>query len=118
LLRTAGHIERRYKQMCEANYPERVHTEHAVLDIGSGVGALIIYTPETWRGKEIEVSPQGHGERKIHTQVLERMFGGKRMCAALYLELSEAKYDIWGDDLKPVDQVTILGGQVAELDWR
>ena len=104
--------------MCEANHADHIHTEHAVLDIGEGVGALIIYTPETLRGKEIEVSPQGHSGRKVHTQVLERMFGGQRMCAALYLELSEATYDIWGDDLKPIDQVTILGGQVAELDWR
>jgi hypothetical protein len=104
--------------MCEVNHADRVHTGHAVLDIGEDMGALIIYTPETLRGREIEVSPQGHGGRKIHTQVLERMFGGKRMYAALYLELPAAKYDIWGDDLQPVDHVTILGGQVAELDWR
>ena len=35
-------------------YVERVHTEHAVLDIGEDIGALVIYTREEFRGKEIQ----------------------------------------------------------------
>ena len=104
--------------MCEEKHFQRVHTEHAVLDIGEDVGALIIYTPGALLGKEIEVSPRGHDERKVHTQVLERVQNGRTMYAALYLELPAAEYIIWDDDLKPVDQVTIIGGHVAELDWR
>ena len=41
-------------------YVERVHTEHAVLDIGEDIGALVIYTQKELRGKQIDVSPKGH----------------------------------------------------------
>jgi hypothetical protein len=101
--------------MCEEHHAERTHTEHAILDIGQDVGALIIYTNESLRGKEIEVSPQGHDERKVHTQVLERRFNGHTFFAALYLELPAAEYQVWGDDQEPVAHVNIVGGCVAEI---
>ena len=31
-------------------YVERVHTEHAVLDIGEDIGALVIYNRQELRG--------------------------------------------------------------------
>ncbi|HEX3641484.1 MAG TPA: hypothetical protein VHV10_09355 [Ktedonobacteraceae bacterium] len=103
--------------MCEKNHADRIHTEHAVLDIGQDVGALIIYTNEQLRGKEIEVCPQGYDGKMIHTQVLERRVNGRTYFAALYLELPATTYDILDDDLQAIDSVTIVGGQVTELDW-
>jgi hypothetical protein len=40
-------------------YTDRVHTEHAVLDIGEDVGALVIYCRPELRGRQIDVSLRG-----------------------------------------------------------
>lgn len=95
----------------------RVHTGHAVLDIGDGVGALIIYTKPHLVGNEIEVS-QGEDGYRIHTEVLERRSNDQPVFAATFASLPEGRYRIWGYDPKPVSEVTIVGGQVAEVDWR
>jgi hypothetical protein len=94
---------------------ERVHTENAVLDIGEDIGALVIYTGQELLGKEIEVNPKGNDAQKIHTAVLERKVNGRTMFAALFLELPEGAYITLST---PSSEITIIGGQVAELDWR
>ena len=96
-------------------YVERVHTENAVLDIGEDIGALVIYTGQQMLGKEIEVSPKGNQTQKIHTAVLERKANGRTFFAALFLELSEGDYITL---TTPSSEITIIGGQVAELNWR
>ena len=66
-------------------------------------------------GKEIEVSLKGDVAQKTHTTVLERNVNGRTIYAALFLALPE------GDNITlstPSSEVTIFGGQVAELDWR
>lgn len=102
--------------MVEA-YSDRAHTGSAVLDIGEDIGALIIYTREELRGREIEVSPKGNHARRIHTAVLERRANGRPLFAALFLALPAGDYTIWGN-AKNADEVTIVGGAVAEVDWR
>jgi len=96
-------------------YVERVHTEDAVLDIGEDMGALVIYTGEELRGKEIEVCPKANDAQRTHTAVLERKVNGRTMFAALFLALPEGDYTTCST---PSSEVTIAGGQVAELDWR
>jgi hypothetical protein len=95
-----------------------VHTEHAVLDIGGDIGALIIYTRKILHGREIEVSPRGRDWMRTHSAVLERKIGKQSIFAALFLALPVGEYQIWGSDVEPIDDVTISGGQVAEVDWR
>ena len=95
---------------------DRVHAE-VVLDIGDGVGALIIYTRPELLGKEIEVS-QGDEGRRVHTEVLERRINNRPVFAAVFASLAEGHYRIWGFDPKPVNDVTIASGEVAEVDWR
>ncbi len=96
-------------------YVERVHTEHAVLDIGQDIGALVIYTRPELRGKEIEVSPKGNDTIRVHSQVLERRANGRTIFAALFLALPAGDYISWS---YPSSEVTIIGGEVAEVDWR
>lgn len=98
-------------------FVDRVHTEDAVLDIGGEIGALIIYTAAELHGREIELSPKGSPKR-VHTDVHERLSNGRTLFAAVYPELREGEYDIWGDGPDPVDSVTIVGGEVATVDWR
>jgi hypothetical protein len=86
-----------------------------VLDIGEGVGALVIYTGPEMLGKEIEVSPKGNYALKIHTAILERKVNGRTLFAALFLELPEGDYITL---TTPSSEITIIGGQVTELYWR
>jgi len=96
-------------------YVERIHTEYAVLDIGQDIGALVIYTREELRGKQIDVSPKGNNWHKVHTDVLERRVNGHPVFAALFLELPAGDYTILST---PTSEVTIFRGQVTEVDWR
>ena len=88
----------------------------AVLDIGEDVGALIIYTRAELHGAEIEVSPSGASYR-VHAAVLERRAGARTVYAALFLALPADRYTVWCD-APTANVATVVGGQVAELDWR
>jgi hypothetical protein len=96
----------------------RTRTEQVVLDIGGDIGALILYTNPDANGDEIEISRKGEEHHRSHNQVHERRFNGAVCFAAVYPELQAGVYDLWGESTTPVDRVTIVGGQVAALDWR
>jgi hypothetical protein len=93
---------------------DRVHPETVVLDIGQDIGALIIYTEAAWRGREIEVSPRGSVATRTHVQVLERRINGQPVFPGLHA----GDYDIWEKASHPRGTVTIVGGEVATVDWR
>lgn len=94
---------------------EQAHTEQAVLDIGQDIGALVVYTGGELRGREIEVSPKGNETKRTHTAILERRVNGRVIFAGLFAALPAGDYTIWMD---PTSDVTISGGQVAEIDCR
>ncbi len=97
-------------------YVERIHTEHALLDIGEGIGALVIYTGKELLGKEIQVSLKGTNAAKlVHTAIWERRFNGRTMFAGIYAELPVGDYIIW---THPSREVKIVDGCVAEVDLR
>jgi len=97
---------------------DRVHTEHAILDIGDEVGALIIHCRPELHGKQIDVSRRGYEWQRLHTDVLERRVNQRSIFAALFLALPEGDYIIWGNGAEPVGEIAITGGQVTEVDWR
>ncbi len=66
-------------------------------------------------GQEIEVSVKGNDEQRIHTAIHERKVNGRSIYAGLFLALPEGTYIIW---VHPSCEVTITGGQVAEVNWR
>ena len=95
-------------------YVERVHND-IILDIGNGIGALIIYTQEKLRGYQIDVSLKGiENAKRVHTDVLERRSIGRAVFAAVFAELPEGEYVTWSD---PVETFTIVSGSIAELNW-
>ena len=98
--------------------PERVHTEDLVLDIGDGVGALILYTDPDLVGEEIEISPSDQDGSRTHTAVHQRRVMGRTVCAGVYPELPAGDYRICTDDARPVTEFTIVSGEVTEVDWR
>ena len=99
-------------------YVDRVHSEHAVLDIGDDLGALIIYTRPEMAGKQIDVSPRDRPWARVHTDVLERRANGNPVFAALFLALAEDDYFIWGASSEPIGEFSIAGGQVTEVNWQ
>ncbi len=90
----------------------------SVLDIGGDVGALILYTEARFLDREIEVSQLGDDSRRVHTAIHKHQVGERVLFAGVYPELSAGTYRIWVDDPSLPDRVTIVGGEVAELDWR
>jgi hypothetical protein len=128
--------------MPDATRPADSSLEDAVLDIGGDVGALILYTDAEYDEREIEVSPidgseqahvpgvagahehghedehgHEHGQR-VHTAIHERRSGGQVTYAGIYPELKAGAYRIWADDPRLPNRVTIVGGEVSEVDWR
>ncbi|GAC1584682.1 MAG: hypothetical protein NVS4B1_25830 [Ktedonobacteraceae bacterium] len=96
-------------------YEQRVQAGYAVLDIGKDIGSLVIYTREHLLGYQIDVSLKGNARAKrIHTDVLERRIAGRPVFAAVFAELPEGEYTTWSD---PAETFTIVGGQIAELNW-
>jgi hypothetical protein len=101
----------------EHGHPRR-WDEDAVLDIGGEIGALILHTGPEYLDREIEVSPLDDDARRTHTAIHERTIDGRPAYAGVYAALPSGEYRAWADDPTLPDRFTIVGGEVAELDWR
>lgn len=95
-----------------------VRTEAVVLDLGEGIGALIVHTSPELLGVEIEISPAGNDEERQHKQVLRRLLGPTEATVLVYDNLPEGDYTLWVEEAEPVRGIHVTGGQVAELDRR
>jgi hypothetical protein len=105
-------------QHVHERYADRAHPEFVVLDIGDGLGALIVYADSALHGREIEISPTGGDGDRQHKDVLERKIGGRPTFTAVFDKLPAGTYTLWVDDEARVREVAIADGVVAELDWR
>src|SRR5215469_12894833 len=99
-------------------YTYRKHPEFVVLDIGAGVGALIIHTDPVMHGSEIEISPTGDDEHRAHKEVLERESAGHPAFTAVFDVLPAGSYTLWSAGCPVARGVGVEGGGVTQLDWR
>jgi hypothetical protein len=90
-----------------------------VLDLGAGIGALILDTPAELAGREIEISPArgGASARRTHSLVRERRTGAGLSYAAVYPGLTVGDYTIWQDAVTPAATITVHSGQVTRYQW-
>jgi hypothetical protein len=90
-----------------------------VLDLGPGIGVLVLDTPAELAGREIEVSPAsgGPGAHRTHSLVRERRTGAGTSYAAVYPGLAAGDYTLWGDATTPAGTITIDSGQVTWHRW-
>jgi hypothetical protein len=89
-----------------------------VLEIGPGVGALILHTPQELNGHEIEISPTGIScGHRTHSQVRERPVDTGTGYAAIYPMLSAGRYTIWRDHSTALGSVMVAEGKVTRYDW-
>lgn len=87
-----------------------------VLDIGDGVGALVVYVDACVGGEELEVCPPGDLSRRQHTGIHPVDVNGTRRRVAVFPALAVGQYDVLDDDLRPVVSVEVVGGCVADAD--
>lgn len=93
-------------------------TGSVVLELGADVGALVLHTPASMDGREIEISPNGPAAaRRTHSQVRERRTGPHVRYAAVYPGLAAGPYTIWRDEREPACVVTIRGGEITTCHW-
>ena len=98
------------------------HNPHAgqgpvVLDLGDGVGALVLRTPADLVGAEIEISPAGHDEDRRHVEVLPRQVASGTVWAAVYPGLGAGAWTVWAPGGGAVLTAEVVGGQVCERTW-
>ena len=87
-----------------------------ILELGEGIGALILDAPPGLAGHEIEISPSAGGPR-THSLVRERHTATRTVYAAVYPVLAEGDYVVWRDDGLPAGQVSIRGGRATRFRW-
>jgi hypothetical protein len=85
------------------------------IDIGNGLGALVILPGERFRGREIEISRVDSDEPRTHTGVHERSKKGGKVLTAIFGSLPAGEYVIWEDALTAGPVVEIPDGAVAQV---
>jgi hypothetical protein len=98
--------------------PADVRSQSVVLDLGDGIGALIVHTDPELLGVEVEISPAGADGNRQHKEVLQRTMGPATVNVLVYDNLPEGKYTLWVDDVAWAIDVRIESGSIAELDWK
>ncbi|AGZ42471.1 hypothetical protein [Actinoplanes friuliensis] len=88
-----------------------------VLNIGQGIGALVLYTPGSLHGHEIEVSPVEDAARRTHAAVRARYVRDGVLFSMVLDNLAEGRYVIWQDPVTPLAEVDIRSGMVTEHEW-
>src|SRR5262249_45090375 len=92
--------------------------EAVVLELGDELGALVVYTDASLLHTEIEISADGDDHERSHKDVLERVVAGRSLYAAVFDNVPAGEYTLWHRDGARARGVTVVGGAVAELDWR
>jgi hypothetical protein len=88
-----------------------------MLNIGAGIGALIIHTPAGMRGHEIEISPVTDPAVRKHAAVRARYVRGGVVWSEVIDNLPEGRYVVWRDPVTPLEEVDVTGGTVTEYNW-
>jgi len=95
---------------------------NVVLELGPGVGALVLYAPAGLEGAEIEIGPagdrrDGQAARRTHATVRRRQTAGSASYAAVYQGLAAGSYVIWSGPDTPAGTVAIRGGRATSWHW-
>lgn len=95
----------------------RPHPEPVVLDIGGGLGALVVHWDADQIDTPIEISPTGEDGDRQHQHILERPTGPETFYAAVFDRIPAGTYTLWVHDEARAADVEITDGAVTELDW-
>lgn len=118
----------------------RAHNPHAgqgavVLDIGDGVGALVVTMPESMVGEEVDIEATDaeidatlrrehghhgpHGHHRPHVAVLPRPVpGGGEVASLVFPALPEGEYRLFAKGSDEVVMILgVVGGRVTTESW-
>jgi hypothetical protein len=87
------------------------------VEVGSGVGALLLWTGPEMDGAELDITPVGHEARRRHVAVLPRRVAGRIVHAAVYPLLDPGRYLVWEDGV-PHLEVDVADGRITEANWK
>lgn len=88
-----------------------------VLSIGAGFGALVVHTPGSLHGREIEVSPAADPAARTHAAVRARYVRDGVRWSVVIDRLPQGRYVVWRDPVTPLAEVDVAGGAVTEYEW-
>ena len=86
-----------------------------MLDLGPGVGALVLHTGADLHGAEIEISPTASDDERSHKQVHDRRVGGRPLYAAVFDGLPAGEYTLWLDGRPLRREVAVAGAAVTDI---
>ncbi len=86
-----------------------------MLDLGPGVGALVLRAGADLHGAEVEISPSGSDDERSHKQVHDRRIGGRSHYAAVFDRLPAGEYTLWLDDRPLRREVAVAGAAVTHI---
>ena len=89
--------------------------EHVMLDLGPGVGALVLHTGADLHGVEVEISPAGRDGERSHKQVHERPVNGRPLYGAVFDSLPAGEYTLWLNDQPVRRDVAVAGAVVTDI---
>ena len=99
-------------------YSARKRPGFVMLDIGAGVGALIVHADPGMHGVEVEISPTGDDQCRSHKEVLERAIDGRPAFTAVFDQLAAGTYTLWARGEPLAREIAVTGGAIAQLHWR
>jgi hypothetical protein len=85
------------------------------LDIGDGLGALVIMPSERFRGREIEISRVDDDGPRVHTGVHERASHVGSTLTAIFGSLPAGQYVVWEEASTAGPVVEVPDGAVAQI---
>lgn len=93
-----------------------------VLDIGGEVGAMVVYLASEPPGAELEARPLSDDAARFHTGVHPRDTEAGPVLVAVFPEVRQGTYELLAEkgvpDTSVIAEVTVVGGEVTELDLR
>ena len=92
-----------------------------LLDIGEDIGAVVVVTPASMEGVEVEIrpdiAPTGHVHHP-HVAVVNRPVEGGQLPSLVFPEVREGTYGLYLKQSAVRDlTVTVAGGEVTSAEW-
>ena len=104
--------------MTNHHHSKDVRPEHVMLELGPGVGALVLHTDADLHGVEIEISPAGRDGERSHKQVHERPVAGRPLYGAVFEALPAGEYTLWLDDEPLRRGVAVAEAAVTDITFK
>jgi len=92
-------------------------TQGVVVDIGDGIGALVLYADADREWMEPEIQPIEDPSARQHVWVLARIVGSGIVYAAVFPSLPEGRYGLCAPGGVTTQEIEIVGGAVTEERW-